>query len=168
MENLTPNTEHHQHHAHHSLEDDNQKPPSKRSIEFSSPLAQPPVTCSPPAHLKGDGRKDPLKPELKEELPLSVPLDELENRSEYVVCPRCKVLARTTIREKSGNVTHATALAIALSSFLWLAWVPYFIGKLKNVFHHCGSCRLLLAEYHRSGYTEVFAFPMVRTGVDDN
>ncbi|PNP80464.1 hypothetical protein FNYG_06063 [Fusarium nygamai] len=169
MENPTPNPEHHQHHAHNSLEDDNQKPSSKRSIEFSSPLAQPPVTNSPPAHLKGDSHKDPLKPELKEELLLSVPLDELKRWSEYVVCPRCEVRARTITREKSGNVTHATAAAIALSTIgLWLAWVPYFINRLKNVFHHCGNCRLLLAEYHPSGHTEVFASQKVRTGVDDN
>ncbi|KAF5592712.1 litaf zinc finger [Fusarium pseudoanthophilum] len=171
MENSTPNPEHHQHHAHHSLEDNNQKPPSKRSIEFSSPLAQPPVASSPPAHLKGDGRKDPLEPELKGEVLQSVPLDGLKHRSEYVVCPKCQVRARTITREKSGNTTHAVALGVAISTIgLWLAWVPYFINRLKNVFHHCGNCRLLLAEYHPGpwSYTEVLAFPIVRTGVDDN
>ncbi|KAF5586044.1 litaf zinc finger [Fusarium pseudocircinatum] len=93
MENPTPNPEHHQHHAHHSLEDDNKKPSSKRSIEFSSPLAQPPVTNSPPAHLREAGL-------------LSVPLDELKDRSATVICPGCGVRVRTITDEKSGNVTQ--------------------------------------------------------------
>ncbi|KAF5701629.1 litaf zinc finger [Fusarium mundagurra] len=169
MENPTPNPEHHQHHAHHSLEDDEKKPSSKKSIEFSSPLAKPPVTNSPPAHLKGDGHKDPLELELKgQDLP-SVPLDKLKRWSARVVCPSCEVGAMTIRREKSGNVTHLTAVAIFISTIgFWLAWAPYVISGLKNVYHHCGNCGLFLAEYHRSGYTEVFARRGVRTGVNDD
>ncbi|KAF5657755.1 litaf zinc finger [Fusarium denticulatum] len=155
MENSTPNPEHHQHHAHHSLEDDNKKPSSKRSIEFSSPLAQPPVTNSPPAHLRGDGHKDPREPERRGLDLLSVPLDELKDRSATVICPRCEVRTRTITEVKSGNVTHLTAGVLVVASVLLLAWVPYVISGLKNVLHYCGNCNLFLAEYHRSGRTEV-------------
>ncbi|KAF4436861.1 litaf zinc finger [Fusarium acutatum] len=161
MENPTPNPEHHQHHAHHSLEDANRKPSSKKSIEFSSPLAQPPVTNSPPAHLKGDDHKDPLEPELKGQRLLSVPLDELKSTSAPVVCPRCEVRAMTITKVQSGSVTHASAGILCICSAALLAWIPYCISGLKNVLHYCGNCKLLLAEWHRSGRTEVIAYQEV-------
>ncbi|KAF5534392.1 litaf zinc finger [Fusarium phyllophilum] len=140
MENPTPNPEHHQHHAHHSFEDDNKKPSSKRSIEFSSPLAKPPVTNSPPAHLKGDDHKDPLEPELKGQNLLIVPLDELQSRSAPVICPRCEVRAMTITRARTGNVNHVAAGVLVVASALLLAWIPYLISELKNVLHYCGNC----------------------------
>ncbi|KAF5969292.1 litaf zinc finger protein [Fusarium bulbicola] len=157
MEHPTPNPEHHKHHAHHSLEDDNKRPSSKRSIEFSSPLAQPPVTSSSPTHLKGDDHKDPLEREPKEQGLLGAQLNQLKSVSATVVCPKCGVRAMTITQVHTGGVTHAVALALVIGSAALLAWVPYFVSSLKDVYHHCGSCKILLAQWHRSGRVEVFA-----------
>ncbi|KAF4490450.1 litaf zinc finger [Fusarium agapanthi] len=158
MEHPTPNPEHHQHHAHHSLEDDNKKPPSKKSIEFSSPLAQPPVTNPSPTHLKGDDHKDPLEREPKEQGLLSVQLNELKSMRAYVICPRCEVRAMTITEVHTGGVTHVSAGLLFLCSTIFLAWIPYFVSSLKDVFHHCGNCNLLFAQWHRSGRIEVIPY----------
>ncbi|KAF5626955.1 hypothetical protein F52700_8438 [Fusarium sp. NRRL 52700] len=78
MEHSTPNTEHHMHHAHHSLEDGRRQSSDRKSISFSSPLAQPTLSSPPPTQLKEDDRKDPEEPKPQEEGP-SLPLKTLRS-----------------------------------------------------------------------------------------
>ncbi|KAG7414175.1 LITAF-like zinc ribbon domain-containing protein [Fusarium sp. MPI-SDFR-AT-0072] len=167
MENPTPHPEHHQHHAHHSPEHDNQQPSEYKSRDFSSPLAQPPLTSPPPPHVLGEDHNDPLEPELEEQDLPSVPIHKLKSLSAPVVCPKCGIRAMTITRVQSGGFTHVVAGALLFSGALsWLAWVPYFISSVKDVLHQCGKCKKPIAEWHRSGRTEVLAYPEVN-GVED-
>ncbi|CCT69336.1 uncharacterized protein FFB20_00128 [Fusarium fujikuroi] len=161
MESPTSNSEHHKHHAHHSLEDDNRRSSDRKSIEFSSSLAKPPLASPPPKNLKGDDHKDTLGPERKEEKLFSLPLKSLKSMSAPVVCPVCEVRAMTITTAKSGGVTFAAAGIACLLSCAILSWVPFFISDAKDVLHQCGNCKVYLAQWHRAGRIEILAYPEV-------
>ncbi|EWZ90692.1 hypothetical protein BFJ63_vAg8591 [Fusarium oxysporum f. sp. narcissi] len=146
MEKPTPNPEHHQHHAHHSLEHDNQQPSGYKSRDFGSPL----------------------EPELEEQDPQSVPIHTLQSLSAPVVCPKCGVRAMTITRLKSGSFALALA-GIALITNCWLLVpLPFLMSSTKDVLHQCGNCKILIAEWHRRGRTEVLAYPEVNGAEDEN
>ncbi|KAG4275139.1 hypothetical protein FPRO06_05066 [Fusarium proliferatum] len=161
MESPTSNSEHHKHHAHHSLEDDNRRSSDRKSIEFSSPLAKPPLASPPPKNLKGDDHKDTLGPERKEEELFSMPLKSLKSRRDLVVS-LCEFAL--TFLDKDlflRQIFSGAAGLVCLLSCAILAWVPFFIPETKDVFHRCGNCKVYLAQWHRVGRTEILAYPGV-------
>ncbi|CVK92083.1 uncharacterized protein FMAN_16111 [Fusarium mangiferae] len=166
MESPTSNSEHHKHHAHHSLEDDNRRSSDRKSIEFSSPLAKPPLASPPPKNLKGDDHKDTLGPERKEEKLFSLPLKSLKSLSAPVVCPVCGVTAMTITTAKSGGVTFLAAGIACLLNCAILSWIPFVIPEAKDVLHQCGECRIYLALWHRGGRVEILAYPEVNKDED--
>ncbi|CAJ0538843.1 Ff.00g067550.m01.CDS01 [Fusarium sp. VM40] len=58
--------------------------------------------------------------------------------------------------QKSGGMMHSIAALACFTSCL--GCIPYLIGSLKDVHHQCGNCNMPLADYHRSGHTEVRCF----------
>ena len=56
-----------------------------------------------------------------------------------------------------------SALAgIALITRRWLLIpLPFLMSSTKDVLHQCGNCKILIAEWHRRGRTEVLAYPEV-------
>jgi lipopolysaccharide-induced tumor necrosis factor-alpha factor len=82
----------------------------------------------------------------------------------------------TVTKAESGGMTHAIAAGVCF--FACLGCIPYCISSLKDVHHQCGNvsrllesrtlknnvltrptkCNMPLADYHRSGRTEVRCF----------
>ncbi|KAH7255273.1 LITAF-like zinc ribbon domain-containing protein [Fusarium redolens] len=160
MEKPTPNPEHHQHHAHHSSEHelsaDNQQPPDYENRDFGSPLAQPPLTNPPPTHQLEQDQNAPPQPQPQQQHLQSLPLQSLQSQSAPVVCPACGVRAMTITTEESGGFVHAIAALVCF--FTCCGCIPYCISSLKDVHHQCGNCKMPIADYHRSGRTEVLAY----------
>ena len=84
-------------------------------------------------------------------------LGNLQSAAATVECPRCKTHSWTRIQFRSGNTTHAWA-AVFLFVFA-LPCIPYLMAGLKDVQHSCAHCGTLLATWHKSGRTEVHAYP---------
>ncbi|SLM39568.1 LPS-induced tumor necrosis factor alpha factor [Lasallia pustulata] len=83
----------------------------------------------------------------------STPLVALNRAPAPVDCPVCHARALTRTEFVTGNTTHAWALGFCCFTLLFC--IPYMINSFKDVSHHCGSCGVLLATWHRSGNTEV-------------
>jgi lipopolysaccharide-induced tumor necrosis factor-alpha factor len=138
-----------------------QHPPQYDNRDFSSPLAQPPLinnpTNPPPTH-QPQGQKDGVFPPAQQQQQnyQSMPIQNLQSQSAPVVCPSCGVRAMTVTKAESGGMTHAIAAGVCF--FACLGCIPYCISSLKDVHHQCGNCNMPLADYHRSGRTEVRCF----------
>ncbi|KAF4462862.1 litaf-like zinc finger domain-containing [Fusarium albosuccineum] len=142
-----------------------QAPPNYENREFSSPLAQPPLTnpsSPPPTHQYGGSyQQDPngFPPQThapQQQGLSSIPIQNLQSQSAPVVCPSCNARAMTVTTPESGGLTHAIAAAVCLVSCL--GCIPYCISSLKDVHHKCGNCGIPLADFHRSGRTEVLGW----------
>ncbi|KAF4970084.1 hypothetical protein FZEAL_10116, partial [Fusarium zealandicum] len=155
-QNPHPALAHQQHHP-------EQAPPNYDTREFSSPLAQPPLTNPgsppPPVHQhNGFQQHDPngFPPQTQQQQQQnlgSVPIQSLQTQSAPVVCPSCGARGMTVTTPESGGFTHAIAALVCFVSCL--GCIPYCISSLKDVHHRCGNCGVPLADYHRSGRTEV-------------
>ncbi|KAF4958122.1 hypothetical protein FGADI_2630 [Fusarium gaditjirri] len=157
MESSAPNPEHHQHHAHHSAGHDNQQSLDSKSRDSSSPLAQQPPTNPPPTHQQGENRIEPLE---RARGP-SVPINELKSLNAPVVCPSKSTFTFLKKDLFLTQILSVAALALLCMSMGLLVWVPYCISSFKDVIHHCGHCKRPIAEWHRSGRTEVLAHPRI-------
>ncbi|KAF4339313.1 litaf zinc finger [Fusarium beomiforme] len=111
MDKSAPTPEH-QYNAHpqqtseHELPADNEQPPNYESRDFSSPLAQPPLTNPPPTHqLQQDPNVYP-PPQPQQQQLQSLPLQALQSQSAPVLCPSCGVRAMTVTTEESGGFTQ--------------------------------------------------------------
>ncbi|KAI9722876.1 MAG: hypothetical protein M1828_004442 [Chrysothrix sp. TS-e1954] len=83
------------------------------------------------------------------------PLYSLSSSSAPAQCPSCGARTMTRTQLKSGNTTHAWAAGLFLTTCL--CCIPYCVSGTKDCEHRCGNCGILLAEWHRSGRTEVKA-----------
>ncbi|CEI67491.1 hypothetical protein FVEN_g5594 [Fusarium venenatum] len=135
-----------------------QQPPQYDNRDYSSPLAQPPLTnqpTSPPATHQPQGQDGGFPPAQQQNYQ-SMPIQNLQSQSAPVVCPSCGVRAMTVTKAESGGMMHAVAAGVCF--FTCLGCIPYCISSLKDVHHQCGNCNMPLADYHRSGRTEVRCF----------
>ncbi|KAI1053767.1 hypothetical protein LB507_007435 [Fusarium sp. FIESC RH6] len=138
-----------------------QQPPQYENSNMgSSPLAQPPLTHQ---HDQQDRNFNPHQqhqqggfPPAQQQNYQSMPIQNLQSQSAPVVCPSCGVRAMTVTKAESGGMTHAIAAGVCF--FTCLGCIPYCISSLKDVHHQCGNCNMPLADYHRSGRTEVRCF----------
>ncbi|RTE73933.1 hypothetical protein BHE90_011648 [Fusarium euwallaceae] len=143
MEKPTPPQNDH----HPALEVNQDQPPTYNNRDFSSPLAQPPLTnpgSPPPAHLHNpndfppQSQGQPPHGQPPQQNLNSVPLQSLQSQSAPVVCPSCGVRDFTVTTAEAGGFTHAAAALVCF-----------------DVHHRCANCGVPLADYHRSGRTEV-------------
>ncbi|KAI5461981.1 LITAF-like zinc ribbon domain-containing protein [Mariannaea sp. PMI_226] len=89
-----------------------------------------------------------------------VPLNMLQSQSAPVQCPSCGVRNMTNTTAEAGGFTHAVAALVCFVTCL--GCIPYCITSLKDVHHKCSHCGIPLAHFHRSGRTEVLAYPKSR------
>ncbi|KAM5352853.1 hypothetical protein ACJ41O_005575 [Fusarium nematophilum] len=142
------------------------QPPNYDTRNFSSPLAQPPLSyspASPPMHHQYDGAgsfpqaPNGFPPQTQQSQPQqnfqSVPIQSLQSQSAPVICPSCGQREMTVITPEAGGFTHGLAALVCLVSCL--GCIPYCISSTKDVHHRCGKCGVPLATFHRSGRTEV-------------
>ncbi|KAF5231790.1 hypothetical protein FAUST_9086 [Fusarium austroamericanum] len=145
----------HPEHAQESIPND-QQPPQYDNRDFSSPLAQPPLTNNHPTSPPPTHQQDGGFPPAQQQNYQNVPIQNLQSQSVPVVCPSCGVRAMTVTKTESGGMMHAVAAGVCF--FTCLGCIPYCIESLKDVHHQCGNCNMPLASYHRSGRTEVRYF----------
>ncbi|UZP36515.1 hypothetical protein NXS19_004331 [Fusarium pseudograminearum] len=122
----------HPEHAQESIPED-QQPPKYDNRDFSSPLAQPPLTNNHPPTNQQDGGFPPAQQ-----------TEPTEHAHPEPTKPECT------------GLMHAIAASVCF--FTCLGCIPYCIESLKDVHHQCGNCNIPLASYHRSGVTEVRYF----------
>ncbi|KZF23398.1 hypothetical protein L228DRAFT_267405 [Xylona heveae TC161] len=87
----------------------------------------------------------------------ATPLAVLGRSAAPVDCPACGNRCMTRITYKTGNTTHAWAFALCCLTGLF-CFVPYLMNGFKDVDHHCGSCGVLLATWHKSGTVDVHQY----------
>ncbi|RFN46241.1 litaf-like zinc finger domain-containing protein [Fusarium flagelliforme] len=142
-----------------------QQPPQYENHNMgSSPLAQPPLTHQHdqqdrnfnPHQQPPQGQQQGGFPPAQSQNYQSMPIQNLQSQSAPVVCPSCGVRAMTVTKAESGGMMHAVAAGVCF--FTCLGCIPYCISSLKDVHHQCGNCNMPLADYHRSGRTEVRCF----------
>ncbi|KAF4448178.1 litaf zinc finger protein [Fusarium austroafricanum] len=155
MEKPTPTPPEQTHPAQHAPDvNQQQPPPDYENRDFSSPLAQPPLTNPPSSHQVPQQNAYPQpQPQAQQQHLNSVPIQNLQSQSAPVVCPNCGVRSMTVTENESGGMMHAVAAVVCFVSCL--GCIPYLISSLKDVHHQCGNCHMPLATYHRSGRTEV-------------
>ncbi|KAM0425599.1 hypothetical protein ACHAPT_009130 [Fusarium lateritium] len=163
MEKPTPSQTEHHPAVTTNTDVNNDQPPTYNNRDFTSPLAQPPLTnpgSPPPAHLQNPNDFPPQSqgpPPQQHQQPQqnysSVPLQSLQSQSAPVVCPSCGARDMTVTTAEAGGFTHGVAALVCFVSCL--GCIPYCISSLKDVHHRCANCGVPLADYHRSGRTEV-------------
>ncbi|KAL4723543.1 hypothetical protein ACLX1H_009180 [Fusarium chlamydosporum] len=157
---VTQNNYGHPDQTHQDIPPNQQQPPNYDNRDFSSPLAQPPLTNDPanppPTHQSQQHHNGSFQPAQQQQNLQSLPIQALQSQSAPVVCPSCGVRAMTVTKAESGGFTHAIAAGVCF--FTCLGCIPYCIESLKDVHHQCGNCNMPLADYHRSGRTEVRCF----------
>ncbi|KAM0553962.1 hypothetical protein ACHAPJ_007034 [Fusarium lateritium] len=86
-----------------------QQPPQyeQQQRDFSSPLAQPPLTNPPPAHQAPPNQYayGSQAPQQQQNFQ-SVPIQNLQSQSAPVVCPSCGVRSMTVTTIESGGTTQ--------------------------------------------------------------
>jgi hypothetical protein len=87
---------------------DQQQPPQYDNRNYSSPLAQPPLTnnpTSPPSthQPQGQGQQNGFPPAQQQNYQ-SMPIQNLQSQSAPVVCPSCGVRAMTVTKLESGGM----------------------------------------------------------------
>ncbi|KAM0215144.1 hypothetical protein ACHAQD_008470 [Fusarium lateritium] len=137
-----------------------QQPPQYENRDYNSPLAQPPLNNQPttptPAHQAPQDKHAVPQGQAQQQNFQSMPIQNLQSQSAPVVCPSCGVRSMTVTKIESGGMMHAVAAVVCFVSCL--GCIPYLIDSLKDVHHQCGNCNMPLADYHRSGRTEVRCF----------
>lgn len=100
---------------HPALEVNQDQPPTYNNRDFSSPLAQPPLTnpgSPPPAHLHNpndfppQSQGQPPHGQPPQQNLNSVPLQSLQSQSAPVVCPSCGVRDFTVTTAEAGGFTQ--------------------------------------------------------------
>ncbi|RGP64692.1 litaf zinc finger [Fusarium sporotrichioides] len=86
-----------------------QQPPQYDNRDFSSPLAQPPLTNNNPTSPPPTHQQDGGFPPAQQQNYQSMPIQALQSQSAPVVCPSCGVRAMTVTKAESGGMMHAVA-----------------------------------------------------------
>ncbi|KAF4991279.1 hypothetical protein FGRMN_7939 [Fusarium graminum] len=159
--NNYPEQAHYPEQTHPSQNEINQhQPPQYENRDFSSPLAQPPFNNQPtnpaPTHQAPQDKHASPQGQAQQQNFQSMPIQNLQSQSAPVVCPSCGVRSMTVTKAESGGMMHGIAALVCFVSCL--GCIPYLIDSLKDVHHQCGNCNMPLADYHRSGRTEVRCF----------
>ncbi|KIL85106.1 hypothetical protein FAVG1_11535 [Fusarium avenaceum] len=144
-----------QHDLNQQNETDQQQPPQYENRDYSSSSNNRPTTPAP-AYQGPQDKYGVPQGQSQQQKVQSLPIQNLQSQSAPVVCPSCGVRAMTITTSESGGMMHSIAALACFTSCL--GCIPYLIGSLKDVHHQCGNCNMPLADYHRSGHTEVRCF----------